>query len=145
MKNWFEVNVKYNKIGDDGKDKKVSESYLFDAVSFTEAEARTAKELTPYIKEFLINAIKKAKFDSVLPFDEGQYWFKVSVDMLTVNEAKGKEEMTRLNYLIMADDIKQALARIEEYLSDTMFSYVISNMGISNIIDIFPYVEQTQN
>ena len=62
MHNWFECKVSYEKIMEDGKQKKVTEPYLVDALSFTEAEARIIEELTPFISgEFVIKDIKRAK------------------------------------------------------------------------------------
>lgn len=59
---WFESAVTYDKIMENGTVKKVTEKNLFDALSFTEAEARTIEELTPYISgEFTVKAVKKTK------------------------------------------------------------------------------------
>ena len=45
------------------KFKKVAEPYLVDALSFTEAEARTIEEVTPFISgEFTIMAMKRAAY-----------------------------------------------------------------------------------
>ena len=38
--NWFEAKVKYMKVNEDGREKKVNEAYLLDAMSYTEAESR---------------------------------------------------------------------------------------------------------
>lgn len=58
--NWFESKVRYEKTMENGKVKKVAEPYLVDALSFTEAEARTIEEVTPFISgEFTIMAIKE--------------------------------------------------------------------------------------
>ena len=40
MHNWFECKVSFEKIMENGAQKKVTEPYLVDALSFTEAEAR---------------------------------------------------------------------------------------------------------
>ncbi|HBC37547.1 MAG TPA: phage tail protein, partial [Porphyromonadaceae bacterium] len=40
MYNWFECKVRYDKTLDTGMIKTVTEPYLVDAMSFTEAEAR---------------------------------------------------------------------------------------------------------
>ena len=45
MNIWFECTAKYIKMDESGREKKVSETYLLDAVSFTEAESRIYKEL----------------------------------------------------------------------------------------------------
>ena len=49
MHNWFECKINYEKVGEDGIQKKVTEPYLVDALSFTEAEARIIEEMRPYI------------------------------------------------------------------------------------------------
>ena len=77
MNTWFECKVKYEKMGNDGKEKMVSEPYLIDAVSFTEAESRIHKELEPYISgDFFVSSIKIANFSELIPCEEGDRWFK---------------------------------------------------------------------
>ena len=49
MANWFECKIRYSKILETGLQKTVTESYLVDALSFTEAEARITEEMAPYI------------------------------------------------------------------------------------------------
>ena len=48
--NWFEAKVKYVKVGEDGKEKKMSELYLLDAMSYTEAESRITENLREMIQ-----------------------------------------------------------------------------------------------
>ena len=51
MSQWFETKVKYDKtMLDTGAIKSVTEPYLVDALSFTEAEARITKEMEPFVK-----------------------------------------------------------------------------------------------
>jgi len=50
MQTWFETKVIYVKVDDDGREVKVAESYLLDAVTFTDAEARMIKELQSIIR-----------------------------------------------------------------------------------------------
>ena len=49
MHNWFECKVSYEKMLENGMQKKVTEPYLVDALSFTEAEARIIEEIRPFI------------------------------------------------------------------------------------------------
>ena len=49
MHTWFECKIRYEKVMENGMQKKVTESYLVDALSFTEAEARIIEEMTPFI------------------------------------------------------------------------------------------------
>ncbi|MBR1882037.1 MAG: DUF4494 family protein, partial [Muribaculaceae bacterium] len=44
---WFECKVKYDRMLDTGIQKTVTEPYMVDALSFTEAEARITEEMQP--------------------------------------------------------------------------------------------------
>ena len=46
MHTWFECKIRYEKVMENGMNKKVTEPYLVDALSFTEAEARIIEEMT---------------------------------------------------------------------------------------------------
>lgn len=148
MKNWFEVKIKYKKTGDDGKEKIVSESYLLDAISFTEAEKRTFEEMKVYISddtEIKIDAIKKSRLVEVFPFNEGEYWFKVTVLMILFDEKSGQEQKTKEIYLLMADDIQEALNRMKLSLDMELVPYVITSISVSNILDVFPYKDTLED
>ena len=55
MHTWFECKIRYEKTMENGMNKKVTEPYLVDALSFTEAEARIIEEITPFISgEFTV-------------------------------------------------------------------------------------------
>ena len=47
--NWFIVKIRYEKTGEDGLQKKVTEIYVVDAVSFGEAETRITEYMAAYI------------------------------------------------------------------------------------------------
>jgi hypothetical protein len=60
MNKWFECKVKYEKTMENGLVKKVSEPYLVDAISFTEAEKRFIEEIRPFMTgEFEVSDIKR--------------------------------------------------------------------------------------
>ena len=66
MSNWFETKVRYDKMMENGMQKKVNEPYMVDALSFTEAEARTIEELTPFISgDFSISAVKRTNISEI--------------------------------------------------------------------------------
>ena len=46
---FYEVKIQYQKMQDDGREKKVTEQYVVEALSFTEAEARITEEMNPCI------------------------------------------------------------------------------------------------
>lgn len=148
MKNWFEVKIRYKKTGEDGKEKIVSESYLLDAISFTEAEKRTFEEMEVYFSdntEIKIDAIKKSRIVQMFPFDSGEYWFKVTILMIMFDEGSGKEQKTKEVYLLMADDIQEALNRMKFSLDMSLVPYVITAISVSNILDVFPYKDKMED
>ena len=51
--NWFECKIRYEKVMEDGLQKKVNESYVVDALSFSEAEERIMEEMSSYIKALI--------------------------------------------------------------------------------------------
>lgn len=71
MHNWFECKIRYEKVAENGMNKKVTEPYLVDALSFTEAESRIIEEITPFISgEFTVSDIKRANYSELFPSDE---------------------------------------------------------------------------
>jgi hypothetical protein len=143
---WFECKVKYVKVAESGKEESVTEAFLFDAVSYTDAEARVTKEMLSIVKGgvFSIQEIKKTKFAEIFPFEAGEWWFKMTANLVTVDEEAGKEKKLRSYYLIMADEIKEALTRLDESLDYLIIPFVVSAVSVSKIVDVFPYVPEAE-
>mgnify|MGYP001076976682 FL=1 len=140
MQTWFESKAKYVKVTESGKEQTVTENFLLDAVSFTDAETRMIRQLEQMVKgEFSVVDIKKSRIGEVFPYDTGEWWFKATINLVTVDEEAGKEKKMRTYYLVMADDIKQALERLDESLSYLVIPYVVSALAVSTIVDVFPY------
>jgi hypothetical protein len=142
MQTWFESKVKYNKVAQSGNEQMVTENFLLDAVSYTDAETRIIRQMQQTVKggEFQIVDIKKSRIAEVFPFENGEWWFKATINLVTVDEEAGKEKKLRAYYLIMADDIQEALDRLSESLSFLVVPYVVSAITVSTIVDVFPYV-----
>ena len=69
--NWFECKIRYEKVMEDGLQKKVNESYVVDALSFSEAEERIIEEMSSYISgEFDVADIKKATYKEIFFSDD---------------------------------------------------------------------------
>ena len=141
MQPWFECKVKYVKVLESGKEHTLTENFLLDAVSFTDAETRLIRQMQQMVKgEFTVIDIKKSKIGEVFPYNNGEWWFKATINLITIDEEAGKEKKLRTFYLVMADDIKEALARLDESLSFMVIPYVVSSLAVSTIVDVFPYV-----
>ena len=138
---WFECKVKYNKTLENGREQMVTENFLLDAVSFTDAETLMIYRMQQMAKggEFAVTDIKKSRISEVFQYQTGEWWFKATINLITIDEEAGKEKKLRTFYLIMADDIKEALIRLDESLSYLVIPYIVSSLAISTIIDVFPY------
>ena len=140
MKNWFESKVTYEKTLENGTQKKVTESYLLDALSFTEAEARTIEELKQYISgEFTIANIKRYKLNELFFSEAGDCYFKAKIQFITLDGKSGTEKKISAYMLAQANDIDQAQEVIKEGMKGTMADYVIAEVKETKIMDVFPY------
>lgn len=140
MYNWFECKVKYDKMMENGIQKTVTEPYLLDALSFTEAEKRIVEEVQPFISgEFTISDIKRKRFAEVLLNDRGDRYYKARLQYLTLDEKSGTEKKTNVNMLVQASSLREALEIVEKEMDKTMIDYVIHTISETPIMDLFPY------
>ena len=64
--NWFEVKIKCTRVGEDGRERKVTELYLLDAVSYSEAEKRIITVMEETTREaFNIVSLKPSRITEV--------------------------------------------------------------------------------
>jgi hypothetical protein len=146
MQTWFECKVKYVKVDDDGRERKVSEVYLVDAVTFTDAETRIIQNVQTMVRgEFVVDNIKKSNIVEIFPHETGEWWYKAKIGIVTIDENAGKEKKINNYFLVAADDIKEALQRLEDGLSYILVPYQTTSLAISTIVDVFPYFEDKVN
>ena len=141
MHNWFETKVRYSKMGENGTEKMVTEPFLFDALSFTEAESRVIEEVTPYITgEFTVSDIKRSRYSEIFlsEDDSADLFFKCKVLFITINES-GAEKKTATNMLVQASDLRDAVKRLDKGMEGTMADYQISSVVETEILDVYPY------
>ena len=137
---WYECKVKYKKTHETGEQKITTDTYLLDAVSYTEAESRITEEMKAYTSEdFRIMNIKVANFSEVHPFENSDRWFKSKVSLIALDEESGKERKTNIYMLVQANDVKEAFENTTEALQSTMGEYSIPAITESPILDVFPY------
>lgn len=143
MNSWFIVKVKYTKQLENGAFKRVSEPYLLAAMTFTDAEARIYEELGAVIKgEFSVTNIARADFHDIFYYEDADTWYKCKVMYESASEDGDKSKKVSQNFLVSAESVKEAYDRIQESLSTLMVDFIIPNISVSPIIDIFPYREE---
>ena len=137
---WYECKVKYRKTDETGGQKVVTEPYLVDALSYTEAESRINEEMSAYVsEEFKITNIKVANYAEIHPFENADRWFKSRVSLMAYDEESGKERKSNMYLLIQANDVKEAFDNTTHVMSTTMGEYTIPAISESPIMDVFPY------
>ncbi|MDR3119068.1 MAG: DUF4494 domain-containing protein [Mediterranea sp.] len=144
MYTWFECKIRYEKTMENGMSKKVTEPYLVDALSFTEAEKRIIEEITPFITgEFTVSDIKRANYSELFFSDEdsADRWFRCKIVFITLDEKSGAEKRTSTNMLVQAADLRDAVKKLDEGMKGTMADYQIGSITETMIMDVFPYAE----
>ena len=142
MHTWFEVSIKYQKIAENGMEKKTTEKYLFDSLSFTESEGRCIEEMTPFISgEFTVSDIKRANYSEVFFSDEesADRWFKCKLAFITLDEKSGAEKKTFTQVLVQDADLRDAVKKLDEGMKGTLADYLIASVVETALIDVYPY------
>lgn len=160
MPNWFLGKIRYQQPIDDSnvgtrneefinrtaeRQKTVTEAYLVDAVSYTDAEARLYQEIAANTPDFEITTITRMKLADVFHFeDSGETWYKVKANFITEDEKTGKPKKTPSVMLVNAETPKQAYEHVEVSLKTALDPFEITDVNTTKILEIFPFVEEDQ-
>jgi hypothetical protein len=162
MNNFFESTVKYEKTSEEGKIVKVSEKYLVDALSFTEAEARITKEMEPLISgEFQVAAIKRKSYAEIIDAETSinavdseakkimgannnqsstaDKWFDCKLNYITLDEERGVEKKVPVYMLVNANSVNSAHDTVTQAMKGSMADYTIEKVAETKIIEVFRY------
>ena len=137
---WFECSVSYERTQDNGTQKRVTEKYVVEALSFTEAEANITEEISYYVSEEIkVKGIVPAQYSEIFFSDAANdgYWFKVKVKFITIDEKTSKEKYTNVVYLVQGSDISSAKVNIEKELNKSMADCNLSGINETKILDVF--------
>ena len=138
MANWFECKVRYDKLQENGAVKKVTEPYLVDALSFTEAEARIIEEQTPFISgDFSVSAVKRTKISEIFWDETGDRWYLVKVAFITIDEKTAQEKKTSTLILVQASSFRQALDNFLEGMKGSAADYEIQQIAETPLMDVY--------
>lgn len=139
---WFECKVRYDKTLESGLIKKTTETYLVDALSFTEAEKRFIEEITPFMSgEFIVTDIKRARLTDLFDSDDlnDDRWFKARIAYITIDEKSGVEKRTVQSAIVQANDFHRAVSRLDECMKGTLGEWVVVSIAETPIIDVFKF------
>ena len=136
---WIEVKARYEKTMENGSQKRVTEPYLVDALSCTEAEARVIDELTPLVSgDLSVISNKKVNISEIFLDQEGDRFYKVKVNFITIDERTAVEKQTASYIVVPAFGFKEACTNFIEGMRGTMADFEIESIAETKIVDIFP-------
>ena len=143
MNYWFECKVSYERQADSMGMKKVSESYLVDALSFTEAEERITKEISPFVSvgELEVVNIRRARIAELFLNEEAEddRYFRAKVNFITVDEKSGSEKKTSATMIVKSDSLPNAVTELKAQLDGQMATYEIAAITDTQILDVYRY------
>ena len=140
--NWYETKVKYQKMMEDGSEKVVSERYVVDALSFTEAESAIIEEMSAYVSgELKVSNLGKASYNEIFfsDVDDDDKWYKAKLQFITIDEKTEKEKRSNVTYLVQAKSLARALRYIDEVMGKTMIDYDVVGLNETKIFDVFEH------
>lgn len=138
MANWFECKVRYDKLQENGSAKKVTEPYLVDALTFTEAEARITEEQRPFISgDFDVAAVKRSRIAEIAFNEGGDKWFLVKVGFIMIDEKSGAEKRSVSQTLVQATDFKNAYDNFIEFMKGSAADYDIVSISETPLMDVY--------
>lgn len=138
MSNWFECKVRYDKMMENGATKKVTESYLVDAFTFTDAEKRMNEEMEGR-GEFSVTAVKRSNITEIFWDDSeaADKWYHVKVNFITLDEKTAVEKKTTSHILVAAGNFRQALDSFMEGMKGTMADFEVNTIAETPLMDVY--------
>ena len=141
---WFECIVQYEKVTEDGREKKVRESYVVEAVCFGDAETTIGEILQGWgIGDFEVVNINPTQYKEVFISEDktADLWYKAKLQFIIIDEKTEKEKRSNVYYLVQAESFDQAKKNIEEVMRNSITDYTILEVKETNIIELFEYEE----
>ena len=137
MAQWIEVKVRYDKMTESGKTVKVTDPYLVDAVSCTEAEARVVEEISSFVNDFNVLNVGKTKISEIFWDDSADKWYLVKVAFVTIDEKTAVEKKTSTLILTAGNDLKGAYDNFMAGMEGTMADFEIQSIAETPLMDVY--------
>jgi len=134
----YEVRVTYAHLDlTSGKEKKTTENYIIaDAETWADAEQQLYTQMAKITNATIAKSIKISEIIDIVK-SEGDFWYKVKIEMVTIDEVSGKEKAIKETILIQADGFKDACDKAQEFCLEVLIPVEIISVAKSNIVDIF--------
>ena len=133
---WYECKVTHNVMNEDGV-KTVTEPYLVEALSVTEAATRITAELEGD-GDVTIESVTRKRFQEVF-LEEGEWehpFYLTKVALTTLDEKSGTESEQTFCYLIEAETLKDAMQRLEAEFRSGVSDWELLSLSKSPIVEV---------
>jgi hypothetical protein len=143
---WYQGKVAYYVEQENGSLKSITDTYLLDAVSFTDAEARLYEIMQEQkIPDHAVKAIGPRKFSDVFDDESSEKFWQAKMVYMSLNEASGKEKRIVNNVLVRANELKDAYEKLIEYHKTVLIPYEIEALALTPILAVYKYQEKESN
>lgn len=132
----YEVKVRYERIDDLGKAKKVTEVYIVSAYMSHEAEIAMLSELNSY-RDVEVLSIKQLKVEQIIAVCDRERhcekWYRARCAVLELNEKNGCTRRTSISVIVNADDFDDAAASLQKWRGMMTSDIELLSLSISTI------------
>lgn len=134
---WYECKVTHNTTNEDGV-KTVTEPYLVESLSVTEAATRITAKLDGDGGDVTIEGVTRKRLQEV--FLEAGEWehpfYLAKVTLTTLDEKSGAEREQTYAYLIEAETLKDAIQRLEAEFRGGVSDWELLSLSKSPIVEV---------
>ncbi len=116
--NFFEVQVVYERQTGEPIPALIKESYLVESINPSSAENRLLEEIKPYISGEceVLRIIQRKFFDYILNNEDEYFWYKMRVDIITLDEKNGRDVRKAVTVYVQASSMEQAIKSLHSHL-----------------------------
>lgn len=132
----YEVKVRYERIDDAGKAKKVTEVYIVSALVSQDVEIAILSELSSYRDVEILN-IKKVRLDQVIASCDCEKhrdrWYRARCAVLEYDDARDRTRRKSISVIINADDFDDADNRLHAWRDAITSDIELRSLSLSSI------------
>lgn len=132
----YEVKVRYERIDETGKAKKVTEVYIVSALMSQDVEIAILSELSSY-RDVEVLSIKQLKIEQVVAsYDRDKHrdkWYRARCAVLKYDDAKDRTRRTSMSVIVNADDFDEAVVDLQKWRGMMTSDIELLSLSISSI------------
>lgn len=132
----IKLTISYKKTLDDGSQKNITEQYLTDEKTHSDAEKRIQDELLVFIGEYEVKSSVKSNYQEIILTD-GTTFYCIKAAFVTIDEKSGKEKAKKFNYLVSANTLEEAIVTFKKYMADSVTDYNLLSVQETGIVECY--------